>query len=87
MTRKQLIEFLNKTASDIYSSFYPDSLTEIIADALIKEGFCKVDEPREFWLVRHLGAWKIHTTEVPTYAVDSQGNELEIIHVREVVEE
>lgn len=46
----------------------------------------KERKPREFWLVEHLGAWKIHPTEVPTYAVDSQGNELEIIHVKEVIE-
>ena len=79
-TRRKLIEFL-------YVARLDHGDNRDLANALIKEGFCKVDEPREFWLVRHLGAWKIHTTEVPTYAVDSQGNELEIIHIREVVEE
>lgn len=50
MTKKQLTEFLRTkwqikiVGPAIYQPTYED-----IADALIKEGFVKVDEPQEHW--------------------------------------
>ena len=80
-SRKQLIDYIES----FHPSQWPHSIE--IADALIKEGFCKVDEPREFWIVKDLGGAITCHTERPTYAVDSTGRGLEVIHVREVVEE
>ena len=82
---EKLAKIIFETADRLYAKIdSPD--VEAWAKAIESAFVLTERKPREFWLVRHLGAWKIHTTEVPTYAVDSQGNELEVIKVKEVWE-
>lgn len=77
MTRKKLIEFL-------YPHIYGEQLREDIADALIKEGFVKVDEPKEVYKCIHCGVFlnpgEIHTAHGVI-------NKYDLIRFREVVEE
>ena len=80
MTRKQLIDFILK-AWENQDEDFPKSF-ECIADDLIKEGFCKVDEPREFWVNKEGSLTYIYEHNDFGYREGS-----EIIHVREVVEE
>lgn len=53
MTRKQLIEFFINELKKYHGK--PEITTDVgfvfhCTDALIKEGYVKVDEPREYWL-------------------------------------
>lgn len=76
MTRKQLIDYIE--------SFHPSQWPhpEEIADALIKEGFVKVHEPREFWIDIDLLTKECKVIDGMYLQLENH----EIIHVREVVE-
>lgn len=85
MTRKQLIEFLSECQKfgDI----------KYLADALIKEGFVKVDEPMEFYVFEddHGRVFASNDSSFIDYRGDPPVKPIKIFHVgftvREVVEE
>ncbi|MBP7315167.1 MAG: hypothetical protein KA968_08105 [Chitinophagaceae bacterium] len=80
MTRNQLIEFLVETAKE-------KAHLEYIADALIKEGFCKVDEPREYWLFFYKCNNSFANLMLIKPSKEYPESDVYMVHVREVVEE
>jgi hypothetical protein len=69
MTKKQLIEFLRNKLIDDFSKYRIEEINsghiQMLADALIKEGFCKVDEPFQITFCRNCNenvTGKIHNS-------------------------
>jgi hypothetical protein len=86
MTRKQLIEFLELSIhgkDTIYGSLVNvRNCIDSLADALIKEGFVKVKEPKSFWICDY---HKLYSEDKNIKCAVCT-NACKIIHVREVVE-
>lgn len=81
MKRQQLIEFLSNPENiKAMERIYPEQ----IADALIKEGIVKVDEPREFWLSKYKAEDHFRVDTLPPY--NDESLYYDIIKVREVIE-
>lgn len=84
-TRDDLLVFLDRRIG-MYTS--QPMIIEIIADALINEGFVVLDKPREFWIVYVDDFKNPHfVTESEEYAMKHvEDHGYRSIHVREIVE-
>ena len=85
-TRKALVDSLIK---NFPAGETKENGARSVADALINEGFVQVQEPREFWLYKApVGKPMAYENleELEAFRPYNEKNEVEIIHVREVVE-
>lgn len=86
-TKQKLVEFMQKEASSIHTSFFPDKFAYILADKLIESGWVEVDKPRNFWLYKHEGDEFYRTTSIhPDCWHQDKSVIVELIHVKEVLE-
>lgn len=87
-TRKELVELINEFGESVRNELIIDT-SERLSDKLIKGGWVKIDEPREFWIVKGENFACKYICNSLGEAADQQASlkeKTEIIHVKEVIE-